>query len=138
MKIQVAKMGEPIIEGYKHIACSDNYINFMEISDNECNEILAQDILDSFDIDKIQECLVSLVGKLRLHGKIVLGGTDIRMFSRFVTSGSISEQDASSIVKGCNSMSSLSIIEPVLQSLGLNIVSKTINGLHFEVVAKRG
>ena len=38
MKVQIAKMGEPIIGGYNHIVCSDNYINFMDISDNECSE----------------------------------------------------------------------------------------------------
>ena len=66
MKVQIAKMGEPIIEGYNHVVCSDNYINFMDISDNECSEILAQDVLDNFSIDKIQQCISSLVSKLRL------------------------------------------------------------------------
>ena len=47
MKIQVAKMSGDIIEGYNHIVVSDNHINYMNISDNECIEILANDVLDS-------------------------------------------------------------------------------------------
>ena len=138
MKIQVVKMGEPVIEGYKQAICSDNYVNLMDIADNECTEIMAQDILDNFDYERIQECLVALVGKLRLNGKIVVGGTDIRLFSRLVTNCSLSEQEACGLLKNSNSMSSLSAVKPIIKSLGLNIESSTINGTHFEIVAKRG
>ena len=138
MKIQVVRMGEPVIEGYRQAICSDNYINLMDISDNECTEIMAQDVLDNFDYEKIKECLVSLVSKLRLNGRIVIGGTDVRLFSRLVTNCSISEQEASELLKKCSSMSSVSTVKPIINELGLNIESSTINGMHFEIVAKRG
>ena len=138
MKIQVVKMGEAVIEGYKHVICSDNYINLMDISDNECSEIMAQDVLDNFDYEKIHECLVALVGKLRLNGKIIVGGTDVRLFSRLVINSSLNEQEASQILSRCKSMSSLNLVNPMINSLGLNIETSTINGTHFEIVAKRG
>lgn len=138
MKIQVLKMGEPVIEGYKQAVCSENYINLMDISDNECKEILAQDVLDSFSYDKIEGCIVSLVGKLRLNGRLVIGGTDIRLFSRMIVSGLLNVQQGSEIANSCSSMSSLSIVEPIVKALGLRIESSTINGTHFEIKARRG
>ena len=86
MKIHVAKMSEETIEGYKHVVVSDNHINFMDISDNECSEILANDVLDSFFSDKTEDCLVSLVNKLRLGGKLIVGGKRVDRNERCIAS----------------------------------------------------
>jgi len=138
MKVQIAKVGEETVGGYKHIVCSDNYINFMEVSDNECTEIVASEVLDLFDIDKVKDCLVAIVGKLRLGGTLSVGGTDIRLFSRLVMNNMISEEEASQIIKKSNSMPQSSLVTEILASLGLNIVTVNLSGIHFEVVARRG
>ena len=138
MKIQIAKMGEQPIQGYTHVVCSDNYINFMDVSDNECTEILASDILDHFDIDKVRDCLVSLVGKLRLGGKLIVGGKDIRLFCKSVINGAISDEEASVVVQNANSMPVQSGVIQVLKSLGLSIENTNSGGIHFQVTAKRG
>lgn len=138
MKVQIAKMGEPIIGGYNHVVCSDNYINFMDISDNECSEILAQDVLDNFAIDNIHQCISSLVGKLRLGGKLVVGGTDIRLFSRMVSNNTLNEVEASNILSSANSMTSATNVKPIIQSLGLQVISVMVSGIHFEITATRG
>ena len=138
MKVQIAKMGEPIIGGYNHIVCSDNYINFMDISDNECSEILAQDVLDSFSTENVQQCVSSLVSKLRLGGRLVVGGTDIRLFAKMVSNNTLDETEASSILSSVNSMTSATNIKPIIQSLGLQVVSVMVSGIHFEITARRG
>ena len=89
MRVQVARMGVETIQGYQHVVASDNYINFMDISDNECTEILANDILDCFSVEKIAECLQLLASKLRLGGSLVVGGKDVRLFSKAVINGQI-------------------------------------------------
>jgi hypothetical protein len=138
MKIQVAKMSGDIIEGYNHIVVSDNHINYMDISDNECIEILANDVLDSFTDDKIQDCIVSLVSKLRLGGKLVIGGKDLRLFCKSVLNGLVSRGEASSVLQNTNSMPSLKEITPIIERTGLKILSTQLSGIHFEVVAQRG
>lgn len=138
MKIHVIKIEQPVIEGYKQVIAFDDYINFMDISNNECEEILATDVLDSFSIDKVNECIVSLVNKLRLGGKLVVGGKDIRLFCRSVLNNMISEVDASHILKSTKSMPPINSVLEIITSLGLQIVTSTINGIHFEIVAKRG
>lgn len=138
MKIQVAKMSGDIIDGYRHVVASDNYINFMDISDNECTEILANDVLDCFSDEKIQDCIVSLVSKLRLGGKLIIGGKDLRLFCKLVLNGLVDRREASNILQNTNSMPSLREITPLVEKTGLNILSTQISGMHFEVVAQRG
>jgi hypothetical protein len=138
MKIQIAKMGEQTIEGYKHVIVSENYINFMDISNNECSEILANDVLDSFSLAKIKDCIIFLVDKLRLGGKLTVGGKDIRLFCKAVLSDLVSEDEASLIIDELHSMTAMPKIVPIIESLGLKIVSTNMNGIHFEVTARRG
>ena len=110
----------------------------MDISDNECSEILAQDVLDNFAIDNIHQCISSLVGKLRLGGKLVVGGTDIRLFSRMVSNNTLNEVEASNILSSANSMTSATKVKPIIQSLGLQVISVMVSGIHFEITATRG
>ena len=138
MKIHVTRMDQETVDNYNHVVVSDNHINFLDISDNECQEILANDVLDSFSIDKVGECITSLVNKLRLGGTIVVGGKDVRLFSKAVLNNGISEITASEIVNSCQSMSSINDVVPVLQHLGLKIISTNVAGIHYEVKASRG
>jgi len=138
MKIHVTKMSEETIEGYRHVVVSDNHINFMDISDNECSEILANDVLDSFSSDKTEDCVVSLVNKLRLGGKLIIGGKDLRLFCKSVINESIGTQEASQVLQNTNSMPLLNEVMPIVQSIGLKVLSTQISGIHFEVVAQRG
>lgn len=138
MKIQIARINNEIIQGYKHVLLSDNYINFADISDNECEEILAYDVLNYFSTNKLQECLVSLVGKLRLGGKLVVGGVDIRLFARFLINNMISEEEGSAVVEQLKSMSTVDQITNILESLGVQIAIVDVSGIHFKITAKRG
>tara|TARA_R110002051_G_scaffold186237_1_gene255570 strand:+ start:28 stop:444 length:417 start_codon:yes stop_codon:yes gene_type:complete len=138
MKIHVAKMSGETIEGYKHVVVSDNHINFMDISQNECSEILANDVLDSFSSDKSRDCIVSLVDKLRLGGKLVVGGKDLRLFCRSVINGSIDNNEASQLLQNTSSMPLLNDVILIVQSIGLKVLSTQISGIHFEIVAQRG
>jgi len=138
MKIQIARMGGQTIEGYRHVVVSENYINFMDISNNECLEILANDVLDSFSSSKIEECITFLVDKLRLGGKLIIGGKDIRLFCKAVLNGSLGEDEVSSIFENVSSMPTMAKIIPIIESLGLKIISTNMSGIHFEVIAQRG
>ena len=137
MKVHVAQMGKEVIENYRHVVVSDNYINFMDISDNECEEILANDVLDSFSADKVGECIQTLAKKLRMGGTLVVGGKDVRLFSKAVINGLIPEHEASELVGSVNSMTSLNSFLPVFGQLGLGVLTTQISGMHFEVKATR-
>lgn len=138
MKIQIAKINNEIIQGYKHILLLDNHINFADISDNECEEILAYDVLNHYSINNLKQCLVSLINKLRLGGKLVVGGVDIRLFSRAVINSTIKDEEAANIVEQVKSMTTINTVIEMLESLGLKLVFVDISGINFKITAQRG
>lgn len=137
MKIQISKNEESQVEGYEQVLVSDNNLNLDHLSDNECSFILANEILDSFSLDRILGLMKILVGKLRLNGTLVVGGTDLRLFCKSVTNQSMSFIDASDMIAVSQSMTSLAEVKKVVESMGLSVVSTNISGIHFELTTKR-
>ena len=94
-------------------------------------------MLDCFTPDGIPELLQALVSKLRMGGEISVGGTDIRLLSKSIINGSITQEEGSAIISSLYSVSSLQIVPEALEHLGLTIVDTHMNGIHFEVKARR-
>ena len=57
MKIQILRENQQAIENYTKIIVGDNQIDLSSISDNECSFILANDVLDSFSIENIDQLI---------------------------------------------------------------------------------
>ena len=66
-----------------------------------------------------------------------MGGKDVRLFSKAVINGQIKEQEASQLINAVNSMTSVGTVVQFVNSLGLNVVSTQIAGMHFEIKATR-
>jgi predicted SAM-dependent methyltransferase len=137
MKIQILTNESNKIEGIETIMIHDMDEGLSSYSDNECELILANEILDYVPLNMITECLKKIIRKLRLNGKLVVGGTDVRIFSRNIINNMISEQEASKMIGAKASMSSLITVAKLLQSFGLQVKSSNISGVHYEVVAVR-
>ena len=138
MKIQILRENQQAIENYTKIIVGDNQIDLSSISDNECSFILANDVLDSFSIENIDQLIKSILMKLRINGSIVIGGTDMRLFCKNVTNGSVDTAQASRIIGVVQSMTVLNDIVNLIRSSGLNIESTQITGIHYEIKATRG
>jgi len=138
MKIHIVKPGQQAIENFKKVECLDNSVDLSEISDNECELIMANDIIDSFDIPNIEGLLKSLISKLRINGTIIVGGTDVRLLCKNVINDQISEVEASRIISGLKSATNLESMRASLMNTGLNFVSSQISGIHYELTMKRG
>ena len=138
MKIQILRENQQAIENYTKIIVGDNQIDLSSISDNECSFILANDVLDSFSIENIDQLIKSILMKLRIKGSIVIGGTDMRLFCKNVTNGSVDTGQASRIIGVVQSMTVLNDIVNLIRSSGLNIESTQITGIHYEIKATRG
>lgn len=137
MKLQLLNRDRQEIEGYKVINVTDAKLNLSEIVDNQCEQIFAPDIVDSFPLQNVQELISGIVSKLRLGGEIIIGGTDIRLFSKAVANGVMPYGDASTAISLSLSMSTPDMIAEVLQALNLKIENIHMNGIHYEVKAKR-
>lgn len=137
MKLQLLRVDQEPVKGYEQIFVDTNNMNLSAASDNECELILAPDLLDNFQGDAATQVLEALRSKLRLGGEIVVGGTDVRLFAKAVTSGVMTTHDASRLVTRNHSMSSWGDTRETLKGLGLSIKSVTLDGVHYEIKAIR-
>lgn len=138
MKLQVVTKDSDKIEGFTHVQCFGVQLDLSSISDNECELILAGDILDMYQTEALGEVIQQLVKKLRIGGEIVLGGTECRVFAKSVVNGLITENQASQIIANKKSLVSIETLKEAVKSLGLNVIHTSIDGVHCEVKAKRG
>ncbi len=137
MKVQIVNHSEPSIGGYERVEAGENSVDMSQFSDNECEFILAGDILDSFPISSIPPFAKYLASKVRLGGSIVVGGTDVTLFAKNVVNHMISTQEASDLLSKKKSMSTPAIAIAALEAAGLKIQFAQNNGVHYEVTANR-
>ena len=138
MKLQIVKTDDEKIENYQHIQCYGTPLDLSSIADNECEEILAGDLLDMYTIDMLPALVQQLVSKLRIGGRIVLGGTEFSVLAKHIVNGGFTAEAVSNIIASKKSLTDISIIKNALKQLGLNILSTSISGIHCEVTAKSG
>ena len=67
MKINIVSESEEALEGYRKILVKDQGIDFADMSDNECEFILASKILNQFEYRNITVCLSSLRKKIQCY-----------------------------------------------------------------------
>ena len=113
--------------------------------DNECLEVVAEDILDYLQINEARSVLSHWISKLRHGGKIIVGGTDIaevcRMFyKRAIDLESLNEvlhgsfQESWSVKLSHTTMESLASF---LESQGIKVTKKRIEGFKMIVEGER-
>lgn len=137
MKLQILKDGQDEIKNYSHVVAGDNKVDISHITNNECEHILATDVLDCFTVEGVPELLQALVSKLRLGGEMSIGGTEIRLLCKSIINGSITPEEGSGVISGLYSASSLQNVQEALEGLGLTVVDTHMNGIHFEVKVRR-
>ena len=138
MKLQIFRTDDEKIENYKHLQCYGTPLDLSDIADNECEEILAGDVLDMYSVDMLPQVVQQLVGKLRIGGRIVLGGTEFSVLAKHIVIGGLTAEPVSQIIASKKSLTDVMTIKNALKQLGLNILSTSISGVHCEVTAKRG
>ena len=138
MKLHVVKQGDTSIEGYKKIEfLNGNFLGLDDVSNNSSKEIFANDVLDAIPNEFIQQSVAALVGKLRVNGRITVGGTELRLFVKSVLNQGIPEDQAMSIIKTNQSMLNFNKLCELMKSMGLEVETTTINGIHCEVKCVR-
>jgi hypothetical protein len=137
MKIHIVNKNQNPISGYEKIIVDQQQIDFQSISDNECEFIMANQILNDFEHKNVGNCISSLLKKLRIGGTLVVGGIESRMFATQVINGLIAPDVASNHIYNCLSMTDITEVSDGIRGLELNIVSTQINGIHYEITAKR-
>lgn len=139
MKLQLTKDNENTIQGYKTIVYTDpNKISELNgIINNSCEYILANTILDDFEIEQHPNILGVLVSKLRLGGTIVIIGHDFNTISKAFLNHEMSIGEVSNLIKNKKSINTALNVIKSLSQIGLNISSIKYNQYLYEIVALR-
>lgn len=120
----------------------------LDVDTAECKEIIAEEIIDYIPIDKLLEVITHYASKLRLGGKIILGGTDIIELSKDVLRQNktmvevnheiYGEQTENmgewGLKRGCLALND---VVTVLSHLNLKITKQRLDGSKFIVEAVR-
>ncbi len=147
MKINIL-IGGADKNGYLNIsALKDLEIrNLDEYVDNaECFEIIAEDIVDYMPKQELSKVLDNWVGKLRHQGMIVIGGTDVYEVCKMFAQEALSLEELNNLMHGEQSqgwdvrLNQLTLQQMCneLESRGLKVLKKRINGFKFSVEAER-
>ena len=118
MKLHVLRPEQQGIENYTIALVVNNEVNLSQVCNNECEVIMANDAIDSFSIDRVPALIESLASKLRINGKLVIGGTDIRLLSKSIINDQMAEEEGSNMIGSINSATNPLMIKAIIQKLG--------------------
>ncbi len=143
MKLNLINTQNESREGYM-----DMYISQMEmldfyVSNGECEEIIANDILDHTEYAKRGEVLSLLVSKLQVkQGKILIGGFDYRGVCKFAVNGQSDGPQVNQLLFGSapnlkKSIAHIEEVTTVLKANGCNVTHITYAGFQYTISAER-
>ena len=137
MKIHIVNKDEESIEGYSKVEVENGSLDLTNYSNNECTFILASDLADMFRYEELPHNLSQIRAKMRLGSTLVVGGTDARLLCRAVIDGSIDIPTMNNVIYSKSSCSSLNTLEDIVSSLGLQVITTKISGVHYEIECQR-
>lgn len=148
MKVWIS-VDNPIESTNYRIICPLNGENPIDINalldNNECEEIIVQDVLERIPLQNIGEYVKLLVSKLRHKGKLHISGVDADEVTKAYNNGEISINQLNSFLFGqkqhawdfSQSVVNLFEVVNVLKSLGMKIIHKRLANLHYSVSVER-
>ena len=137
MKIHIVNKDEESIEGYSKVEVENGSLDLTNYSNNECTFIFASDLADMFRYEELPNNLSQIRAKMRLGSTLVVGGTDARLLCRAVIDGSIDIPTMNNVIYSKSSCSSLNTLEDIVSSLGLQVITTKISGVHYEIECQR-
>lgn len=139
MKIQLTKNEQSNIEGFHTLIYKDlSQLNQLSnIVNNSCEYILANTILDDFEITESPKIINMLVSKLRLGGHLVVMGHDIQMIAKSLIDNAISVVEISELIKDKKSISTALNTILMLEQAELKISTIKFNHNLYEIISVR-
>lgn len=115
------------------------------VDNNECQEIICDEIIHYIDINNLHTFLRHLESKLAHGGKLIITGTDSLELARLYYYGLCDTYSYNKILFGNKSnpwefkqsVINLKEAEEMLRSINFNILSKKIEGYTFTLVGER-
>ncbi len=114
--------------------------------DSELTELIAVDVIDFIPANKTSEVIDNWVKKIRIGGKIVIGGVDLLEVCKCLSQYKIDISDANALIHGQQNkpymlrkvnFTAIGISEYLKDRFGFEIISKNINNFKMSVEARR-
>lgn len=114
------------------------------IHDSEATEILALEVLHYIPFNNLPKVLANWVKKLRINGKIAIGGYEVGDICKSYTNKSCSIEDLNRLLYGDGtsplvvaSALSMAHLKGMMEQFGLKVLKQRKNGYHIAVEAIR-
>tara|TARA_A100000172_G_C3005324_1_gene97757 strand:- start:8 stop:502 length:495 start_codon:yes stop_codon:yes gene_type:complete len=116
------------------------------VDDAELTELVAEDVVDYIGSDKAEQTINNWVKKIRIGGKIIIGGVDILEVSKSLSQYRIDVTEANRLIYGeqtrpylfkKSGFTCVGIAEYLEGVFGLRILKKRINNYKMIVEAQR-
>lgn len=142
MKLQIFDgLREVEIEGFETISFPSERTFFAnklnEISDNECDVIMAPEMLSYLSLEEYATYISLLISKIRMNGELVVGGTELRAFANAICSGALTPADANTIIRDSVSMVEISDVLDLVSNIPGVQYSWSCTGVHYEIRIRR-
>jgi hypothetical protein len=132
MKLNIINDESQRIENYTNVAVVNGELDLLNISDGECEEV----ILPACHLLSFSS-LKSCVKKVAVGGNLKLQGLDLKMFCRNVADQRLQEEEASSLIELSKTVVPARNMCGIVSSLGFEIDTMNINGVQYQICAKR-
>lgn len=149
MKLKIC-VNDHELKGYLHVdpypldggpAFTGSLSDIKVVASGECQEILADKIMDYVAASDVLTCLRHWVSLLSRQGKLVIGGTDLISVAKGVYTQRLNLVDANKLIFGekvrKNGQISLCDVADILVELGMTITKKRLEDYSFVVEATR-
>lgn len=137
MKLHILYNKKHEINNYVNLLVEENGVDLRDVIANSCDEIIISEALDYIQYKYINYVLEDIVHRLRLGGKIIITGIDIKALSRLVVSELVSIEQYNDIIMNIKSLNTILNIRALLVSYNLDIELDLINGYKYQIIAKR-
>tara|TARA_B100002019_G_scaffold210438_1_gene183127 strand:+ start:9649 stop:10065 length:417 start_codon:yes stop_codon:yes gene_type:complete len=137
MKVQIVLTDEDKIEGFTAIELKDLGVAMEDISDNKCEFIVATKVMNILRPEQIEDFIGLLTSKLRRGGSLVVSGIETKVLCKMIVNDIVREETLNNIVSQCNSAIPMKSCLDLLSKKGLKINNASINGVEYEISAKR-
>lgn len=115
-----------------------NLDSLNELTDAVCDSIEVNNILDFIFTKDRNNMLGIIASKLKYNGQISINGNDIHCIATFLENSLMTlDQVNNTLLNGKLSVDSTSSMVTKLETLGLEIVSVSIDGTEYNIIAKR-
>ena len=137
MKLHIIESPEELIQGFESALATNEGIVIDHVSDNECEQVVANNIIEKFPLASVSSVLQKIVSKIRVGGTLNLSGIDANCFCKAYINDMTTKESLCEAINRCSSMLEVHDIIAALNSLGLEINYYRITGVNYEVSASR-